>query len=233
MQLLLRLICGITFLSATALNHDAIVALIQLTLLLYLLLLHLKATDAVIRTSRLLIWIVAPTLVAHALFTPGELILSEYAVPVSVEGVNTGLWFSLRFALLFLAALALSRLLGRREWYTILSGIPRIGNRLTVYILLLEHSKKEVGSVIGEAISQWRGEGGGIGRLIAGLVALPATVLAGSHSAAESVWHDWERHVGMLNREEHAWSGSAADRNVVVVVAVAMWLLMAGGEMWR
>lgn len=109
-----------------------------------------------IRMLFLLRWFVAPIFLLHALLSPGQLLLPGTLLPITREGVVQGLWLSIHFVTIFVAAMLLFRLLRRSEWlYGILSA-PLLGRRLLIYLLMISAMKKNIGEQLGHMRQQWR-----------------------------------------------------------------------------
>lgn len=133
-----RLFAGISFLITAALNNEVTLALIQLVLFI-LVLINLKQGYAALKKSaNLLRWFIIPIILLHAFFTPGELIISGMPIPVSIEGLQTGLWFAFNLTVIFYSAIVFSRLLTNREWIRVILKLPMIGLKVLPYALLMD-----------------------------------------------------------------------------------------------
>jgi len=186
-----RLLLGMVLLMGAALNHDAPFALLHI-ILASLLIAHIARTLAPLwSAARLLRWLVIPILLLHMLLTPGAIIAPSLPLPVSREGVGQGLWLSLHLVEMFVAAMALSRLLSWREWLKWLSGWPGVGERLGVDARLFLLMQRDARLLIEKQRRLWREERPDLIRLARLLAETLMQMLERSELLAERLWRGW------------------------------------------
>lgn len=193
-----RVFAGISFILAAAVNQAIITALIQLGLFVALLLFLEQSTLSIRKSLKILGWLAVPILLLHALFTPGELLTSAMAIPVSIEGLRAGFWFTLHLAVLFFSAVLFSKLLTYREWLYALLHIPVAGRCLAPYVLLLEGLREEVGSLLRFEVAEWRKQGMGIKNFARKMGLILVQGLQQSRLYARRLWHDWDQQVAVM-----------------------------------
>lgn len=197
-----RIFAGICFLLAAAANQQVIMALLQLAISVTILVLLERSVFIILKSVKLMAWIVVPTLLLHAVFTPGELVTSNAAISVSIEGLRSGFWFALHLIVLFFSAVLLSKLLTYREWIHILLHVPVAGRRLLPYALLLESLREGVGSQLQSEASEWRSQGMGIRNFASKMVLILVQGLKQGRSSASRLWHDWDQQVATMQKPE-------------------------------
>lgn len=178
------------FVSALLLHH--IPAAIVELLLVWAMLRLLTGSYAIhLQAWRLLRWLIVPIFILHLLFTPGTLVFPGSGIPLSVEGVNEALWLSLRLALLFYAALLLSRALSVREWIGFISAIPVIGPRMRSYLYLFIPMYHAMSELTRRYRDMWllRGRKRALGVLLAAML---QEVMGVGRQLAENLWLRWD-----------------------------------------
>lgn len=223
MHALARIFAGFCFLLAPLLHFSLPMATIQLLLMGLVIAFLLGASSALLSSVRLLAWLVAPTMILHALFSPGEFLIP--GIPVTKEGMTAGIRFSLHLTVIFIAAVQFSRLLTRQEWYSLICAMPYFGEKMAPYVLLVDYSGERVRKVVADALKHWKGSGGGVAGLPDELLLLPNRVLDMSRQHAESIWESWEQR---MERIEHAANVATvsvpASLLAVVIGGLMLWL---------
>lgn len=185
----LGLVAGL-FASALLL-HNPYTASIGLLLIWAMLRLVTGSFTIHMQAWRLLRWLIIPICILHLLFTPGTLLFPGSGIPLSVEGGRLALWLSLRLALLFYAALLLSRALSVQEWIGFISAIPVIGPRMRSYLYLFTPMYHAMSELTRRYRDMWllRGQKRSLGML---LTAMMQEVMGIGSRLAESVWLRWD-----------------------------------------
>jgi len=176
----------------SALNHDVTVALIQMSVVILLLLFCFDGATPLLKSAKLLAWLVIPIVLVHSLYSPGAIILPQFAIPISMEGAKTGAGLSLHLCLLFFAALLFSRQVEKGEWYLMAVRIPRFGNRIITYIILLDQCGDEIRAIIKDVMIEWKANSGNLSKYAEILATMPSSILKKSDEIAESIWRDWD-----------------------------------------
>lgn len=189
---------------------------LQLLLMILITSWLLDAYLALLKAARLLVWIVVPTIVLHALFTPGEFLLS--LLPITYEGIRNGVVISLHLSAMFVAAIQLSRLLSRNEWYRLLFSLPYAGKRLPSYVFVIERGFEPVRKRSAEAMSRWKMEGKGLRMLVVELGSLPGAVMEMSRELARTTWNNWGQSVETIAVAENR-TGISVTASLLAVVA--------------
>jgi len=110
----------------------------------------------VLRLLKLMQWFVLPILLLHALLSPGQLLMPDTWLPVTKEGLRQGVMLSLHLSAVFFAAMLMFRLLKRVEWLRLIVSIPKIGQRLLVYVWLMHSMQMSVRSILADLRWQFR-----------------------------------------------------------------------------
>jgi len=224
-----RLFVGATFLMTAVLNNLFTVALIQLLLFMLILLRYQDGSRRAIRALLLLRWLVVPIILLHALFTPGALIISGMAWPISVEGIESGLWFSFHLVVVFFAAMLFSILLTQKEWIDTSLKVPLIGHRVLPYAMLLDKCWSRIRKMLGDEFSSWRKEQKGLRHLVLRLSIMPSEALKVTHEIANEVWNNWDEYLKGIVAEKHALVVSSVSTLLAVSAALLMWFVTIYG----
>ena len=231
MHPLSRGLAGLTLLLTAALNGSLHVALIQLFITVSLLLMLASGTKALWESIRLLGWLIIPILLLHALFTPGKLLLKGADVPISVEGLQLGGWLALHLACIYLSALVFSRLLAKSEWIGLMLLLPRWGERLIPYVLLLESGLDKNRKIVRCEYDRWSAGGKKIRELPVHIISTLTNVMNENGKSAAELWNEWDMRMLAVKDE----SCSSAPFNLAATTVAAMttsiiWtIFLAGG----
>jgi len=150
-----RFLAGCSLLFAAIICRSLSLSVFSLTLSIYLIHLLEDGWLTVIRLIKLLRWFVIPILLLHALLSPGQLILPEWPLSVTWEGVHEGVWLSVRLSTIFAAALVLSRLLRRSEWMHGVMLLPFAGKQIIVYQMMMSAMKINITEQLHHLRQQW------------------------------------------------------------------------------
>lgn len=186
-----RLLLGCVLLLAAAFNRDPFFAVAQL-LLAAAIVYHLAGGFAPLRAAmRLLRWLVLPILLLHMLLTPGAMVFPSLPLPISREGLERGLWLSLHLMEMFVAAMALSRLLLWSEWLQWLAAWPGIGPRLVIDARLFMLMQRDARLLIERQRRRWRAHRFDLVLLARLLAETLQQMLARSELQAMRLWRHW------------------------------------------
>lgn len=175
-----------------------------------------------IRMVRLLRWFVAPIFLLHALLSPGQLVLPESFLPLTWEGMSQGLWLSLRFATIFVAAMLLFRLLHRCEWLRGLLAIPFLGRHFIVYLLIIPTMKQSIGEQLSMMKQQWQLRSDWQMSALFLLTAFRMALATGK----EQAWMLWLRWPARQGSVETAIEGSRRGEEASTLAYSAVWVLV-------
>lgn len=224
-----RLFIGITFLLTAVLNRSVVLALLQLSLFILVLLIYADGWRRILRAMTLLRWLLLPIILLHALFTPGALIIAGMAWPVSVEGLQAGFWFSLHLLVIFFAAMLFSQLLTRREWISVVLKTPLLGRAILPYALLMNRCWQRIRLMLSDEYEIWRSEKRGLRSLLLHLGAMPVHALRMSREVASDIWRDWDQQVMKLTDAEGKQHVSVVATVSALSIAMLMWSVMLVG----
>ena len=225
-----RLFTGSVLLVAVTLTHSLPMLLLQLS---FLILIHALLNQGGKRLGRaftLLRWLLIPIIFLHLLFTPGELLIAGMAWPISVEGLQSGLWYALHLAAIFFAAMLLSILLSREEWVALFISMPFFGARLLPYVILMERCLTHTQGMVETAFSSWRSGSRGFRSFIACLTALPVEAYAESLQLARQAWESWDQQLERLvaAEKDHQYK-LPSSLTVAVCGLLILWGTLSGG----
>jgi len=151
------------------------------------------------------------------------------AVPVSIEGLQSGLWFSLHLTVIFFAAIVFSRLLTNGEWMRVILNIPLAGEKILPYAVLMERGRGGMQTMLHDELSEWRRHGTDLRHLVIHLVVLPAKALNQCREHAHEVWNNWERYSSAIMNDEPGRSISMFATMVALAAGAFMWWLFLSG----
>ncbi|MDQ6990107.1 MAG: hypothetical protein Q9M11_00030 [Mariprofundaceae bacterium] len=107
------------------------------------------------RTWQLVRWILIPTLLLHAIFTPGALIFPHFFIPISQEGVALGGNLALHWLAMFTLAMLLGHLFPIDQWIRAVSHYPRLHRMLYPYLCLFPRMNLLVRALIRRHYRRW------------------------------------------------------------------------------
>lgn len=224
-----RIFAGSSFLITAALNSEVTVAVFQFSLCL-LILINLEQGYSTLKNSvKLLRWLIIPIILLHAIFTPGELIISGMPIPVSIEGLQTGAWFAFHLAVIFFSAVVFSRLLSKREWIRSILKLPFAGPKLLPYALLMEAGWSRIKEMLQNEFREWQKHKNGIRSFALHLALLPTKALKQSRIHAGEVWSDWDHHVLSLMTDDSTSKVSAISTITALTSGVLIWYITISG----
>jgi len=143
-----------------------------------------------IKTCRLLMWLYIPILLFHGLFTPGTMLQQPIYLPLSVEGLERGLFLCIHLAFIFFTVLMLFRVFSQAEWRLLNQILPQ-STMLKTYVSLLYSMKDKVIDVLQMEKRQWVNEGGDWKMLPELMVLSIVEVISLAKGEAKNLWQDW------------------------------------------
>jgi len=149
-----RFVFGAGFFAAAVFSRLSGMALLQCLLACLALRWLTGDWKTVIRGWRLLRWLLVPIVLLHLLFTPGEVLLTDFPLRFSREGLYQSIWLSLHLAAIFYAALVMARMWRHGEWLRYIHVIA--GRRLGAYLLLLFPLWRDISALVRLFRWQWR-----------------------------------------------------------------------------
>lgn len=174
------------------------------SLLLISILFMLSTTQGIVfirRSGSLLVWLIIPIMMLHAVLTPGIYIFATAYLPVTFEGLNQGIFLSLHMLLMYFAAALLLRLILQHEWFALLSLCPRCEDYIKPKLFLLQQMKTPMLKRVRDCAQQWK-KSKDYSVLPSVITQLLAVSMQESRQQAASLWYDWEntqmRHLSSL-----------------------------------
>jgi len=228
MRLLLAALCiGSTITLTSWAEHVLHIAV--LIAVLFLLSEHHQAASRLCwRNWQLLRWILIPTLLLHAIFTPGALIFPHFFLPISHEGVQLGLNLALHWADIFTLAMLLGRLFPIQQWVLGITHIPWLDHRLYPYLCLFPRMNLLIRALIRQHYRQWnhlpwRHPIHKIAQLPPHILNLLLQMQAHSRRCAKYIWEHWEQgyqailsHVDVLQSQRFPHS--------IALILLSIWI---------
>ncbi|MDX8396943.1 MAG: hypothetical protein R8K49_01355 [Mariprofundaceae bacterium] len=167
-----------------------------LVILLYTLCFDIKSLcHTLLKSWRLLRWILLPTLLLHILFTPGEMIFHGFVLALSYEGMLLGLSLSLHLCQIFLAALVLGQLFPISLWYRMIVRFPYLDHYCQPYFRLVPKLLLEIRVLIRRSYRAWCLEPKKLIVMPQYLAMLSSEVEYRSHVRAIRVHQCWDQRV--------------------------------------
>jgi len=185
-----RLLLGLGLLCLSSMSQSMLLSLF----LVLLSMVMLRVLDGHVLTSLrllgLLRWFVLPIVLLHALFSPGQLLMLAWFIPISREGVVQGVSLSLHLAAVFFVAMLMFRLLKRAEWLRYILLLPYLGQRLLVYAWMMGGMKANITTLLHDLRTQfrWRKDWKRAALL---LLSIFRQVLADASEHAAMLWLRW------------------------------------------
>ena len=144
-----------------------------------------------LKSLRLLMWLFIPIMLFHGLFTPGRLIQQPMYIPLSIEGLERGLYLSAHITLIFFCALLVFRVFTTQEWVYLINKLPK-SEPLKTYLVLLAALKDEVTNVLKQEKKQWSEQGKLWSNLPQLLVDSIQKVFLSAKREAKNLWKNWD-----------------------------------------
>ncbi len=224
-----RLFVGITLLLTSILNQESTVAMVQLTITLCLIIVQFQGVKLLRRAMKLLIWLFVPILLLHALFTPGELIVSGMLLPVSFEGLKMAGWLALHLAAIFFSALLLFRLLTQKEWMRLVTRIPMLGHKFMAYTALLETGWVSTKEMIIQEKEAWKSDKQRLRGFFFRMAKLPARRFHSSRDDASELWNNWEQRMALMHSSDGDMRRSVVATLAMICSGLLLWGLYVSG----
>ncbi|MDX8382349.1 MAG: hypothetical protein R8M14_09595 [Ghiorsea sp.] len=144
----------------------------------------------IIKTCRLLMWLFIPILLFHGLFTPGTMLQQPIYLPLSVEGLERGLFLCAHLAFIFFSVLMLFRVFSQAEWRLLNQILPE-STMVKTHISLLYSMKYRVVDVLQMEKRRWV-NGGGHWKMLPELMVLSIVeVISLAKVEGKNLWQDW------------------------------------------
>ncbi|MBN4077217.1 hypothetical protein JYT48_03010 [Mariprofundus ferrooxydans] len=154
------------------------------------------------RLLRLMRWFLIPILVLHALLSPGQLLLPEWFVPITREGLMQGIRLSLHLSAVFFVAMLMFRLLRRAEWLSVVFLLPGMGKRLMVYVCMMGSMKMNMTRLLVDLRLQFRLRRD-VKRSALLLMSAFQQALADASDHAAMLWLRWPNYLPLSNVNQH------------------------------
>lgn len=178
---------------------------------------------------KLLRWFIAPILVLHLFFSHGQLIFPATVLPFTWHGLKQGIWLSVHLSAVFLVAMVMFRALKLSEWHVLVRSLPRYGERMSVYMLMITPMRVQIGDGLKQLKMQWqlRRRWKDVPLL---LLAAFRFSLSGSTAYAQVLWLRWPESVDatLLCGE----GAASARQNLLINLGCLAVLLLACGLMF-
>ncbi|PIP02804.1 MAG: hypothetical protein COW18_06335 [Zetaproteobacteria bacterium CG12_big_fil_rev_8_21_14_0_65_54_13] len=159
------------------------------------------------RLTKLLGWFVAPILLLHGLFSPGQLLFPGTLLPLTREGMQHGIFLSVHLAAMFTAAMVMFRLLTQPEWLRTIVSLPLIGKRLLPFVWMIGPMHQLVGQRLRLIQRQYRlrKHWRMLPQLLLGAC---SQALAAARPVSQALWLRWPLQMEMSAR--HSYNGGTA-----------------------
>ncbi|MDQ6973480.1 MAG: hypothetical protein Q9M10_01240 [Mariprofundaceae bacterium] len=149
------------------------------------------------RNWQILRWILIPTLVLHAIFTPGALMFPQFFIPISKEGLQLGGSLALHWAAMFTLAMLLGRLFPMGRWIQAVARYPYLYSILYPYLCLFPRMNLLIRALIRHHYRCWNALSWmqpvqKISQLPPHLFSLLLQMKQRSHRCAQHLWEHWE-----------------------------------------
>jgi len=148
------------------------------------------------RNWQLLRWILIPTIVLHAVFTPGAWLFPHFFIPISREGLQLGLNLALHWAAIFTLAMLLAYLFPIQHWLRMLAHVPWLHRELYPYLCLFPRMNRVVRALIRRHYRywnrlSWRHPMHKLAQLPHHILSLLLQMQTHSQRAAKQLWEHW------------------------------------------
>jgi len=218
------LLLGIALVLSSALNRELAFSIVHIVVGGALVYHEAGNSGPLWAAMRLLRWLVLPILLLHMLLTPGAVLWPELPLPISREGAQRGVWLSLHLVEMFMAAMAMSRILSWYEWLQWLAKWPGIGSQLVRDARLFVLIQRDVRLLLEKQRRKWRQNRFDLVLLAKLLAETLMQALGRSELQASRLWRHWQsRHLQAL-LSGHA--GMPPHRGMTLVAGCLMLLLL-------
>ncbi|MDQ6968091.1 MAG: hypothetical protein Q9M14_05340 [Mariprofundaceae bacterium] len=177
-------------------KHAWVWSLAHLLLFFFLMLLleenfH-KVYSNLIKSWRILRWLLIPMIIFHVFFTPGEIVWVGFALPISYEGIKLAFYLGLKLCEMVVCALLLGRLLPMQAWLQATAKVSGLQRHLTPYLRLMPVMLRRVPMLVRRTYRAWCLDPNKIKNLANYMTELIIAMEKDSRKRAEYVWTLWD-----------------------------------------
>jgi len=166
------------------------------------------------RGWQMLRWLLIPTLVLHAIFTPGALIFPHFFIPISNEGLALGATLAWHWASIFTLAILLGYLFPAQHWLDAMIHFPRLYHALYPYLRLFPRMNLLIRALLRRHYRQWKKRSHKITQFPPAILSLLQCMQYYSKRSALHLWVHWAdiaepkstRHTATIKKQGLAWS---------------------------
>jgi len=176
------------------------------------------------RNWQLLRWILIPTLLLHAIFTPGALIFPQFFIPISQEGLQLGGSLALHWAAIFTLAMLLGRLFPVEQWIQGVSQFPRLHRIVYPYLCLFPRMNLLIRALIRRHYRHWNSLPWAhplqkIAQLPPQLLSLLLQMRQHAQRCAKYVWQHWQQGYQPLRIKPTCMQKGAFSQSLLLMLA--------------
>jgi len=144
-------------------------------------------------TWRLLRWIFVPTIILHAFFTPGEIIILGMPWAISYEGLRLGLQLALHLMEIYFLVLVMNMLLPLRRWLAMLMNHQYLSQYVSSYAYLFPKMIRDVRVILRRSFRTWRLSQDKWLSLPKTLMLVMVDIDGRAKLQANRIWHGWNQ----------------------------------------
>ena len=149
--------------------------------------------------TKVLLWFFVPVLVFQSLFTPGNYVVSQVAIPFTYEGIEQGLLLCMHLATVYFAAFTVMKLVSYSEWLRMLQLIPYIYQKLLPSIILLHDLKAVITTALQTRYGQWLSLPHKYKELPSMIAETMGEVVSNAENSTADMWQSWDTKVHSIN----------------------------------
>jgi len=164
-----------------------------MTCMILFLVYEKKAWKILLDTWRLLRWIFIPTIILHAFFTPGEIIILGMPWAISYEGLRLGFQLALHFMEIYFLVMVVNMILPLRRWLVMLARNQYLSQYMSPYIHLFPKMVRDVRVILRRSFRLWRLSKDKWCMLPKTLMLVMVDVDTRAKLQANRVWHGWNQ----------------------------------------
>lgn len=222
---MLAVLCIITTLCTHYWYEDAL-HIVLMVMVLWVLAKHPQEVKRLCwRGWQMLRWLLIPTLVLHAIFTPGALIFPHFFMPISYEGLALGASLAWHWASVFTLAMVLGYLFPAQHWLNAMVRFPRLYKLLYPYLHLFSRMNLLIRALLRRHYRKWKKDAHKITQFPHYMLSLLQRMQYYSKRSALYLWIHWEQVA------ERSWTSDSDIKKQGLAWSIALVLLWGGVDM--
>ena len=179
-----------------------------------------------VKSLKLLLWLWVPILLFHGFFTPGTLIQQPVYLPLSIEGLQQGLYLSAHIGVIFFTAMLVLRVFSKEEWLILLQRLPFF-SVVHPYIQMVLDLRPQVTLIFMQQKQIWEEKNHHWLALPDLFIASIKSTLEAGKKVAYQLWQNWDARMQPISTDEvEVWSVFDARYMLFLIIGWGLFWLM-------